>query len=80
MKSRLLILLVLIGSLTACIDEEPRSNTPTDNFEALWQIMDERYCFFDYKQVDWDSIHSVYSSRISNNMANDALLFSCRYP
>ena len=35
-------------------------NTPSDNFEALWQIIDEKYCLFEDKQVDWDSIYKVY--------------------
>lgn len=35
-------------------------NTPLENFEALWQIIDEKYCLFDDKTVDWDSIYEVY--------------------
>ena len=33
---------------TSCIDEEEYDNTPQGSFEALWKIIDERYCFFDY--------------------------------
>ncbi|GHT76787.1 peptidase S41 [Bacteroidia bacterium] len=39
-------------------------NTARGNFEALWKIMDEHYCFFEYKQVDWDKIHAEYSQGI----------------
>ena len=49
-------LLILI-SLTSCIREEETDNTPRGNFEALWKIIDEKYCFLDYKQIDWDSVY-----------------------
>ena len=59
--------------VTSCIDEElPSDDTPRGNFEALWQLMDERYCFFDYKQqelgVDWNEVYSRYGSRITSKM------------
>jgi len=43
------------------------------NFEALWKVMDEHYCFFSYKDVDWNDVHDRYSVRIHENMNNDAL-------
>jgi C-terminal processing protease CtpA/Prc len=35
--------------------------------------MDEHYCFFNYKNIDWNEIHTRYSERISESMDNDAL-------
>jgi len=32
--------------LTGCIKEDSFSNSPEGNFEALWSMIDERYCFF----------------------------------
>ena len=41
----------LIPLLTlSCVDEEEFPNTAQGNFEALCKIIDEHYCFFDYKQ------------------------------
>lgn len=60
---------VLLGS---CFHEEQFENTKKGNFEALWKIMDEHYCFFEYKNVDWDSVYHVYESRISENMPNES--------
>ncbi len=59
--------------LFSCIDEDSYDDDPVGNFEALWTLMDEHYCFFDYKQVDWDSIHSVYATRVRNDMGGYAL-------
>jgi len=70
---RLLLLLTMIPLLTACITEEEFDNTPQGNFEALWKIMDQHYCFFQQKGVDWDSIHQVYKVRVNEKMSDDQL-------
>lgn len=69
---------LIVMMVTGCVDEEiPSRNTPLGNFEALWQLMDERYCFFDYKEaelgVDWDEIHDKYYKRITPYMNNEQL-------
>ena len=43
---------IVVILMTACVDIEERNDSPTGNFEALWTILDEHYCFFDYKQKD----------------------------
>lgn len=58
---------------TSCIREEHFNNDPEGNFEALWKIIDEGYCFLDYKEINWDSIYYVYKKRISPTMSNEAL-------
>lgn len=59
--------------LSGCIREEEVVNTPQGNFEALWKIIDEQYCFLEYKQIDWDAIHTRYSKLITNNMTSEGL-------
>jgi len=70
---RLLVVLALIPLWTGCIREEEYNNTPQGNFEALWKIIDEQYCFLDYKKINWDSIHNVYQPLITPDMTNDGL-------
>ena len=69
--------LVAAIALSSCVDEEEFADTPRGNFEALWKIMDERYCFFDYKSeeygLDWDGVYAKYSPRISDGMTDDWL-------
>lgn len=59
--------------LVSCVDIEERDDTATGNFEALWTILDEHYCFFDYKQkeygLDWNDVYAKYKVRINNNMS-----------
>jgi hypothetical protein len=74
----LLVAVVAMGSLSSCVDEEyPSSDTPEGNFEALWRIMDEHYCFFPLKAevlgVDWDEVHTRYRAMIRPDMTDDAL-------
>lgn len=73
------ILFLLIGllSATSCIREDVSGNTPETNFESLWKIIDEQYCFLDYKKqeygLDWDQVHDAYAKRITPSMGWEAL-------
>ena len=57
----LLLTALLSGALLGCIPNEPAVTDHKTNFEALWKIMDERYCFFEEKGVDWDAVHTKYA-------------------
>lgn len=72
MRHIFILLLPIFCLLSSCFHEDEYVNTKQGNFEALWKIMDEHYCFFDYKNVDWNAVHTSYSARISENMSNDA--------
>ena len=65
--------LLLLPLFAGCIREEEFDNTPQGNFEALWKIIDEQYCFLDYKQIDWDAIHDQYQPLITSDMSSDGL-------
>ena len=73
------ILFLLIGLLCAtwCIREDVSGNTPEANFESLWKIIDEQYCFLDYKKqeygLDWNQVHETYAKRITPSMGWEAL-------
>ena len=70
-------LIILAFSLVSCVDTREREDTPTGNFEALWRIIDEHYCFFDYKQhaygLDWQDVYSKYKVRVSDKMSDSQL-------
>ena len=59
-------------ALTSCVKEEQFDNTPMGNFEALWKIIDEHYCFFDYKKaeygLDWNEVYRRYQPQFRGNM------------
>ena len=67
-----------MGSITcSCIREDISGNSPMDNFESLWKIIDEQYCFHEYKQkeygLDWNEIHREYARRITPKMTYSQL-------
>ena len=67
----------LVFSLSSCVDEEEYPDSPQGNFEALWHIIDEHYCFFDYKQheygLDWLQVYNKYKVRVDNDMSSSQL-------
>ena len=68
MKKYSLILLLYIVLLPSCMDEPAeKPNNNNGNFEALWSIIDTRYCYLDYKHINWDSIHTIYKQRFTDS-------------
>ena len=65
-------LFVLLG-FTSCIREENYSNDPEGNFNQLWRIIDEQYCYLDYKNIDWYAIGEKYRQRLTDPMTNENL-------
>jgi len=61
----------------SCVDEEQYDDTPQGNLEALWKIIDEHYCFLDYKQqeigLDWNQVYQTYKVRVNNGMSKQQL-------
>lgn len=73
----LALILTILLSLTSCVKEEQFDDTPQGNFEALWKIIDEHYCFLDYKQqaygLDWQTVYSKYKVRVNEGMTSNQL-------
>jgi len=67
------LFLSVLFFLSSCVKIEEYENTPRGNFEALWEIMDEKYCFFSCKELVWDEIYRTYSARVNNAMNHEEL-------
>lgn len=70
---QLLWLIFCIPVLTGCIREDDYANDPVGNFEQLWRIIDEKYCFLETKGIDWDAVYDKYSKLIKPGMTNEDL-------
>ncbi|MBN1143444.1 MAG: hypothetical protein JXA72_03440 [Bacteroidales bacterium] len=46
------------------------SDTPVDNFEALWHEFDVGYGAMAAKNLNWDSLGQVYGSRVTNSSSD----------
>ena len=77
--SKKLILFLLLSSLfLACerafIEPDPADN-PVENFDFLWTTVDEKYAFFDYKNIDWDEVYQRYRPLVNNSMTEEDLFW-----
>ncbi len=76
MKTHYVLYLILISLTYACIEEvNLPKNTYRENFETLWKIVDTRYCYLDAKQINWDSVRTVYESRLENDTVDEIVFF-----
>lgn len=68
--------LLLLSALTACeqalIEADP-IDRPVENFNLLWTTIDEKYSFFEYKEIDWDEVYARYRPLVNDQMSEEAL-------
>lgn len=55
-----LLFLLLATLMVSCHEAPEYKNDPIGNFDALADIVGERYCFFKEKGVDWASLRAEY--------------------
>lgn len=77
LSPKALLIAVMALLLGSCHSIEDYPSDPRGNFEALWTILDEHYCFFSQKDVDWQQTHDIYAARVSNTMTAEELFTLC---
>jgi hypothetical protein len=80
-KIILIALPFFIPLLSSCVTEDTQSNSVNGNFQALWQILDEHYCFFPEKSqtynLDWNKEYTYYSEMLQPTMTDEQLFDVC---
>lgn len=76
MKTWKIALPVLLILLVGCMPSTPEVTDYEENFEALWRIIDERYCFLAEKPIDWDIVHAEYAKAIQKTKLDDYSFFA----
>ena len=71
------MMVTVMAGVTSCHDIEEYSADPRGTFEQLWSVLDEHYCFFSQKDIDWDAIHAKYAPQISDRMTDEELFEVC---
>jgi Peptidase family S41/Tricorn protease C1 domain len=56
-----------------CSKKEKAGQQPDAVFEEVWNVMNERYALFSVKNINWDSVYSVYRARVNNTMSEQQL-------
>lgn len=67
--SPLFLLPLLLASCDKVLFEKDPAADPVSNFEACWKELDEGYAFFEYKQIDWDSVYDVFRPQVNEDMS-----------
>lgn len=61
MKRIVFINIMTVVLLSSCIDEpQIKKNTNKGNYDALWEIIDTKYCYLSYKEIDWQAVYDKY--------------------
>lgn len=69
----------LLAILTpSCLDDDSLEHADDlrGTFEACWQTLDQRYCFFDQKGVDWQGVHDLYAPLFRDSIKSSLQLFT----
>lgn len=74
---RIFLPCLTLALLTACSSPVEWDNDPQGNFDALWTTLDEHYCFFEYKNVDWQEVGARYRAKVTDGMAMQDLYTLC---
>lgn len=76
-KAKYLVLFLAFLAFTSCekiiFDEEIASTDPVKNFEYLWTECDEKYSYFDVKNIDWGAVKAEYAAKLYEGMSEDSL-------
>lgn len=76
-KALFLPFMILTACLTSCHDDPEYKNTLYGNFDALADIIDKHYCFFEDKDIDWKEITQKYRALINEETNEYDLYFIC---
>lgn len=72
--SLLLSILILLSSCEKIFFKKKGDTiNAVENFEYLWKEVDSRYSFFDYKNIDWNTVHTKYAPLVYDGMTEDSL-------
>lgn len=76
-KIFLSVSIISILALSSCHKQEEFSNNPYGNFDALWSILNEHYCFFKYKDIEWSEVKTKYRALLRPEMTKEELFEVC---
>lgn len=63
MKIRSAIAIALLAAACGGESTAPAPSSFIDQFDAVWSRYDQTYAYFDYKNVNWDSLRTVFRPR-----------------
>lgn len=77
MLKRIIFSITALLALAGCHDVARYDNSNSGNFEALWSQLNDHYCFFREKGIDWNEVGDRYRARVSEKMTNREFFDLC---
>ena len=68
-----ILVAILFSSCDNMLLEKEMPNNPVENFNALWNEFDAKYGLFQVKNIDWDSVYTIYRPQIDEYSSDDEL-------
>jgi len=69
--SLVVLILLVITSCSDLIVNEQESNLNIRDFETVWQIVNRYYPFLEFKNINWDSLYTVYKPKAENTSGDE---------
>lgn len=69
----LMPVMLLASCEKALFKKKGESTNAVENFDYLWEQCDKRYAYFDYKNIDWNTVYAKYRPKVYDGMTEDSL-------
>lgn len=66
----LFIAALLFSACEKVLMEKEPGDDPVSNFESLWNTANEKYSFFEYKNINWNDVYAEYRPQITDDMSD----------
>lgn len=77
MKYTSTLLFICLAVFTSCekafFEKDIATTDPFENFDYLWIQCDEKYSFFELKNIDWDAVKTKQRAKLYQGMSEDSL-------
>lgn len=70
---KIFIYSLFLSLFISCADEIIEKPNLENTFNVFWKYMDEHYIYFNEKNINWDSLYTVYAPRAKNLRTDDEL-------
>ena len=61
-----LLAVTSVFTLSSCHEHEEYADDGAGNFMQLWEIIDQHYCFFEEKDIDWAEVGRKYAAQLKD--------------
>ena len=71
-KLKLLFIFLLIFGANLSAQQNERIDS-VNVLDQVWEILDNNYPYFNYRGINWDAIHDIYSKKVNSQTSDEEL-------